>query len=123
MRRALYISAGIRPELGRDESFVGGGHEINSSLVPVAVTPPGRLQARVDDPILLDLRGLKCPLPVLQTRRALRRLTPGAELLVLSTDPLAVIDIPHMIAEDGHSLLRQWREGDATAFRIARGDA
>ena len=39
----------------------------------------------------LDLSGLKCPLPVLKTRKALKSLAPGDRLEVRCTDPLAVI--------------------------------
>jgi len=49
----------------------------------------------------LDLSGLKCPLPVLRTRKALRTLSPGARLEVRCTDPLSVIDIPAMIGQTG----------------------
>jgi tRNA 2-thiouridine synthesizing protein A len=59
----------------------------------------------------LDLRGLKCPLPVLHARRALSKLRSGNILIVRCTDPLAAIDIPHMVAEGGHSL-EQSREND-----------
>ena len=34
----------------------------------------------------LDARGLKCPLPVLLAKRALRTITPGSLLEVLATD-------------------------------------
>lgn len=49
----------------------------------------------------LDLTGLKCPLPALKTRKALKALTPGALLEVHCTDPLSVIDIPNLIRETG----------------------
>ena len=52
-----------------------------------------------------DLRGLKCPLPVLKTRRRMADLKPGDELIVETSDPLAGIDIPHFCNEDGHQLL------------------
>ena len=52
----------------------------------------------------LDLRDLRCPLPVLRTRKALRRLAPGAVLIVECTDPLAGIDIPHLVAQSGDVL-------------------
>lgn len=48
-----------------------------------------------------DLRGLKCPLPVLKTRKRMENLTPGALIEIETTDPLAVIDIPHFCNEDG----------------------
>jgi len=49
----------------------------------------------------LDLTGLKCPLPVLKTRKALKGLTAGDRLEVHCTDPLSVIDIPNLIRETG----------------------
>ena len=52
----------------------------------------------------LDLTGLKCPLPVLRTRRALRLLGPGQTLGVTCTDPLSAIDIPHLVREEGDLL-------------------
>ena len=52
-----------------------------------------------DEP--LDLRGLKCPLPALKTRKALKPLSAGDQLEVHCTDPLSVIDIPNLIRETG----------------------
>jgi tRNA 2-thiouridine synthesizing protein A len=49
----------------------------------------------------LDLTGLKCPLPALKTRKALKALSLGDFLEVHCTDPLSVIDIPNLIRETG----------------------
>ncbi len=49
----------------------------------------------------LDLTGLKCPLPALKTRKALKALKPGDLLEVRCTDPLSAIDIPNLIRETG----------------------
>ena len=49
----------------------------------------------------LDLAGLKCPLPALRTRKALKALAPGDRLEVHCTDPMSVIDIPNLIRETG----------------------
>ncbi|MBR0795237.1 sulfurtransferase TusA family protein [Bradyrhizobium jicamae] len=49
----------------------------------------------------LDLTGLKCPLPALKTRKALKSVIPGDCLEVHCTDPLSVIDIPTLIQETG----------------------
>jgi tRNA 2-thiouridine synthesizing protein A len=56
------------------------------------------------DGLIYDLKGLKCPLPVLRTRKRMLSLAPGTLITVETTDPLAVIDIPHFCNEDGHSL-------------------
>jgi len=52
----------------------------------------------------LNLRGLKCPLPALKTRKALSRLAPGDLLVVECTDPLAAIDIPNLLQQTGDAL-------------------
>ena len=52
----------------------------------------------------LDLTGLKCPLPVLRTRKALRRLQAGDCLEVHCTDPMAAIDIPAFVQQNGDSI-------------------
>ena len=69
---------------------------------------------------VIDLRGLKCPLPALRTRKALSRLTPGALLVVECTDPLAEIDIPNLVRETGDALEGTVRQDDVLVFRIRR---
>jgi tRNA 2-thiouridine synthesizing protein A len=69
---------------------------------------------------LLDLTGLKCPLPALMTRKALAGLPPGATVIVLTSDPLAVVDIPHMCGEEGHTVENVASEGGTSRFRIRR---
>ena len=49
----------------------------------------------------LDLTGLKCPLPALRTRKALKTVPAGDFLEVHCTDPMSVIDIPSLIRETG----------------------
>lgn len=70
--------------------------------------------------IKLDLSGLKCPLPALKTRKALQPLAPGDRLIVTCTDPLAAIDIPHLLGETGDTLEAQTVAGDALTFRILK---
>ena len=60
----------------------------------------------MDQPEIYDLKGLKCPLPVLRTRKRFSTLPSGTSLWVETTDPLAVIDIPHFCREDGHELVQ-----------------
>jgi len=68
----------------------------------------------------LDLRGLKCPLPALRTRKALRGLADGDRLDVACTDPLSVIDIPHLLRQTG-DVLEGMDEADyVVTFHIKR---
>lgn len=73
----------------------------------------------------LDAIGLECPLPVLKARKRLSAMRPGERLLVLATDPMAAIDLPHLCTEDGHLLVSrssEERHGMAVlAFLVERG--
>lgn len=68
----------------------------------------------------LDLRGLKCPLPVLRTRKLLNRLGQGALAIVECTDPLSVIDIPHLVRTNGDSLELNVERDGVYVFHIRR---
>lgn len=68
----------------------------------------------------LDLTGLKCPLPVLKTRKALRSLAAGDRLEVHCTDPLSVIDIPNLIRETGDSVEITERAEKRIVFMIEK---
>ena len=73
-------------------------------------------------PFCLDLRGLHCPMPALRTRKMLRRLAMGAKLVVMCTDPLTVIDIPHLLRQTGDTLEGQKAEKGLFIFHIKRGN-
>ena len=60
---------------------------------------------------VLDATGLKCPLPVLRARKALRDVPPGGLLRVLATDPGSVADF------------RAWCDASANELADWRGDA
>lgn len=68
----------------------------------------------------LNLRGLKCPLPALKTRKALKSLDPGQTISVACTDPLSVIDIPALVRETGDVLENSSEEDGVLVFRIRK---
>lgn len=75
----------------------------------------------MSDETILDLRGLRCPMPVLKTRQRLRKLAAGDELQVLTDDPLAGLDIPAFCNEQKQELVTQTSEGDdVNRFTIRR---
>lgn len=69
---------------------------------------------------VLDLRGLKCPLPALRTRKALAALQRGDLLIVECTDPLAAIDIPNLIRETGDVIEDTRKDDGVLIFRICK---
>ncbi|HET7020876.1 MAG TPA: sulfurtransferase TusA family protein [Xanthobacteraceae bacterium] len=69
---------------------------------------------------ILNLRGLKCPLPALRARKALSALQAGDMLIAECTDPLTAIDIPNLLRETGDTMESTAREGDLLVFRIRK---
>jgi len=70
----------------------------------------------------LDLTGLKCPLPALKTRKALKSISAGDFLEVHCTDPLSVIDIPNLIRETGDRVEIKQRDENRIVFLIEKTD-
>jgi tRNA 2-thiouridine synthesizing protein A len=68
----------------------------------------------------LNLRGLKCPLPALRTRKALAGLSAGDLLVIECTDPLAAIDIPNLLNQTGDTLEKTSREKKVLTFHIRK---
>ncbi|MGD0024537.1 MAG: sulfurtransferase TusA family protein [Xanthobacteraceae bacterium] len=68
----------------------------------------------------INLRGLKCPLPALRTRKALRGMQSGDILIVECTDPLAGIDIPNLLNQTGDTLEATRSEKTLMIFRIRK---
>lgn len=71
----------------------------------------------------IDARGLLCPLPVLRLRKTLMDLPAGARVVLIATDKMAAIDVPHFCAETGHQLISVSEDDGALRFEVMRGDA
>ena len=82
-------------------------------MLDLPMTPP-------QNEIVLDLRGLRCPQPVLRARKALRAIPVGGTLILECTDPLTVIDVPTFVNQTGHALSAQARDGELYIFKIVK---
>lgn len=71
--------------------------------------------------MILDARGLLCPLPVLKARKRLQSLPAGAVLELQADDPAAIVDVPHFCAEAGHALISQGEEAGMQIYHIRKG--
>ncbi|MFZ2069484.1 MAG: sulfurtransferase TusA family protein [Xanthobacteraceae bacterium] len=68
----------------------------------------------------LNLRGLKCPLPALRTKKALGNAQPGDIFIVECTDPLAAVDIPNLLNQTGDTLETTHKDKKLFTFRIRK---
>lgn len=48
--------------------------------------------------MIVDARGHRCPTPSLRLQKAVRAAAPGTRLTLIATDPMARIDVPHLMA-------------------------
>ena len=59
----------------------------------------------------LDARGLNCPLPILQAKKALAEMTSGELLRVVSTDAGSLRDFEAFARQTGNDLMDQQTVG------------
>ena len=63
----------------------------------------------------LDVRGAKCPIPIIKAKKELDSMTPGEQLEVLSTDPGSVPDFQGWVKVNKKAALNSQRtEKDET---------
>jgi tRNA 2-thiouridine synthesizing protein A len=67
-----------------------------------------------------DYRGLKCPLPALMAKKQLAAAAPGREIRVITDDPMAPVDVPHMCHREGYEVVAIKREGDVARMTLKR---
>ena len=68
----------------------------------------------------LDTKGLKCPLPVLKARRAMKAVETGGVLEIEATDPGSVEDFAHFCDATGYELLESGDADGVYTFRIRK---
>ena len=75
-----------------------------------------------DGPTILDATGLRCPLPVLRARKALRDVVPGQLLDVFATDAAAPVDFEAFCRETCHSLVNIEQVGEIYQIRLRKAE-
>ena len=68
----------------------------------------------------LDTKGLKCPIPVLRARRAMKPLAAGEVLEIHATDPSSVQDFKAFCDTTGDQLLESREDEGVYVFRIRK---
>ena len=68
----------------------------------------------------IDVRGLFCPSPALQTTVELSKMQVGEILTVLADDPDSENDIPELCHKRGHELLELKKNGSDLEFTIKK---
>ena len=71
-----------------------------------------------DDPILVDARGHRCPVPTLRLQKALAGAGRGRAVRLLADDPMARIDVPHFAAQNGCAVIEIADEDGWISFLV-----
>ena len=66
----------------------------------------------IETDVTLDVKGLGCPMPVLKTKLAFKKMEPGQVLEVISTDPGSRKDLPAWADKTGNELISALDEVD-----------
>lgn len=69
--------------------------------------------------MIVDARGHRCPTPSLRLQKAMREAGPGARLTLLATDPMARIDVPHLMAGLGGDVVSIDEAGGVLTIVVA----
>ncbi len=72
------------------------------------------------EPLLIDARGHRCPVPTLKLRKALEGMASGDLVCLIADDPMAKVDVPHFANQGGHEVLEQLEADGAVSFLIRR---
>ena len=68
----------------------------------------------------LDMRGKRCPLPVIELARHIGDVEVGDTVTVVADDPAAATDIAAWCRMRDHELVATTDESDATAYEVRR---
>ena len=68
----------------------------------------------------LNLTGMKCPLPVLKTRRQINQMKASSVLKVTADDPAAPLDFEHFCHTNRHVLLSSTEQAGIFTFYIQK---
>jgi len=70
--------------------------------------------------VILDVKGLTCPMPVLKTKKAIDGMGSGQTLEVIATDPASKADIPAFLHRLGHELVEADEKNGIFSFFIKK---
>jgi tRNA 2-thiouridine synthesizing protein A len=70
--------------------------------------------------LTLDCLGKKCPMPVLMTKKELKKMTSGQTLELIVDDSGALKDVPALLSKTGDELLESNQDNGKITFIIKK---
>ena len=75
------------------------------------------------DPVIIEARGHRCPVPSLRLRKAMDERPEIAVFVLLASDPMARIDVPFLMRELGGRVVSVEETAGGLTFTVARRGA
>ncbi|WP_018233825.1 sulfurtransferase TusA family protein [Thioalkalivibrio thiocyanodenitrificans] len=69
----------------------------------------------------LDTSGKCCPMPIVETNVAMKKINSGQVLEIIATDPGTLTDIPAWCERTGHTLMRSGESEGVIQFYVKKG--
>ena len=70
--------------------------------------------------LVLNAVGKKCPMPVLMTKKELKKMSSGQTLELIVDDKGALKDVPALLNKTGDSILETNEDGEQITFMIQK---
>ena len=90
----------------------------------IAEEPVGKTSQAAEDEVVvkqeLNCRGLRCPLPIIKTKKAIDGLASGEVLKMIATDPGSIPDIEAFTRRTGHELVNSEESDGEYTFLLRR---
>ena len=89
-------------------------------MTTIESTPDSAPTEPINAILVLDLKGLVCPVPVVKVANAIKQIEPGETIEAEATDPGILADIPAWCQATGNELLKIERTGKAFIFWVKK---
>ena len=76
--------------------------------------------ADLKEDVVVDARGLSCPMPVVKTAKAMKAMAPGQVLKLMATDLGSVKDVPAWAQGTGNELVATDEGGGVFTFYLRK---
>ena len=77
--------------------------------------------AEIEEDVLVDARGLRCPEPLMVVRNKMMDMTSGQVVKILATDPSTSWDFANFCRFLNHELLREEQSEELYTYWIRKG--
>ncbi|GAB6932697.1 sulfurtransferase TusA family protein [Calditerricola satsumensis] len=71
--------------------------------------------------LVVDARGLSCPMPIVKAKKGIESLQPGQVMELIATDKGSVNDVQAWAKQAGHEVLSVEERNGEYHFRIKKG--